>query len=196
MVAVMLTSPALGDTVTNLAYKLMGEGRIIVYGGHSTASILSALPDGQELQRQLVLKVTKVIEDIVAKADRQTRGTREIFSIPDAIGILVLINEKVGMLTPEMIHCSLANAFEKKRRELSTLAPIRALPARTLDPTRPRPIVGEGVRSCPKPAPRQTNGRGSAHPEEDENDPRNDIEFVARVYEFLRAAAARNQGLS
>lgn len=34
------------------------------------------------------------------------------------------------------------------------------------------------------------------HPEEDENDPRNDFEFVARVYEFLRAAAARNQGMS
>ncbi len=33
-------------------------------------------------------------------------------------------------------------------------------------------------------------------PEEDENDPRNDFEFVARVYEFLRAAAARNQGIS
>ena len=34
------------------------------------------------------------------------------------------------------------------------------------------------------------------HPEEDENDPRNDFEFVARVYEFLRAAAARNQEMS
>ena len=31
-----------------------------------------------------------------------------------------------------------------------TLAPIRALPARTPDPARPRPLVGEGVRSCPR----------------------------------------------
>ena len=34
------------------------------------------------------------------------------------------------------------------------------------------------------------------HPDEDENDPKNDFEFVARVYESLRAAAARNQGKS
>src|SRR3954452_3327482 len=34
-------------------------------------------------------------------------------------------------------------------RELSTLAPLRVLRARTSDPARPRPVVGEGVRSCP-----------------------------------------------
>ena len=35
-------------------------------------------------------------------------------------------------------------------RGLSTLAPLRALPARTSDCTRPRPGVGEGVMSCPR----------------------------------------------
>ncbi len=35
-------------------------------------------------------------------------------------------------------------------RELSTLAPLRALPARTSDRARPRPGVGEGVMSCPR----------------------------------------------
>src|SRR5713226_9922440 len=30
------------------------------------------------------------------------------------------------------------------------LAPLRALPARTPDTARPRPVVGEGVRSCPR----------------------------------------------
>ena len=35
-------------------------------------------------------------------------------------------------------------------RELSTLAPLRALPARTPDPAWSRPVVGEGVTSCPR----------------------------------------------
>ena len=35
-------------------------------------------------------------------------------------------------------------------RELSTLAPLRALRARTSDPAWARPVVGEGVRSCPR----------------------------------------------
>jgi hypothetical protein len=35
-------------------------------------------------------------------------------------------------------------------RELSTLAPLRVLPARTPDTAGPRPVVGEGVKSCPR----------------------------------------------
>src|SRR5438477_11273344 len=35
-------------------------------------------------------------------------------------------------------------------RELSTRAPLRALPARTPDTAWPRPVVGEGVKSCPR----------------------------------------------
>ena len=36
------------------------------------------------------------------------------------------------------------------RRDVSTLAPLRALRARTSDPAWARPVVGEGVRSCPR----------------------------------------------
>src|SRR6202040_2736026 len=35
-------------------------------------------------------------------------------------------------------------------RELSTLAPLRALPARTPNTAWSRPVVGEGVTSCPR----------------------------------------------
>src|ERR1019366_8390196 len=35
-------------------------------------------------------------------------------------------------------------------RDLSTLAPLRALRARTSDPAWPGPVVGEGVMSCPR----------------------------------------------
>jgi len=35
-------------------------------------------------------------------------------------------------------------------RDLSTLAPLRALRARTSDPAGPGPVVGEGVMSCPR----------------------------------------------
>src|SRR3984893_1143246 len=36
------------------------------------------------------------------------------------------------------------------RRDVSTLAPLRALRARTSAPAWARPVVGEGVRSCPR----------------------------------------------
>src|SRR6266446_2962992 len=67
--------------------QLMAQGRFIAYGQVSTKVIFDKLPDGEELQRQLVLKLSKVLDGLVSRADKQTRDTREIFSIQNAIGV-------------------------------------------------------------------------------------------------------------
>src|SRR5271154_5939333 len=43
-----------------------------------------------------------------------------------------------------------AQSLATQGRSLSTLAPLRALRARTPDPAWSRPVVGEGVTSCPR----------------------------------------------
>jgi len=37
-----------------------------------------------------------------------------IFDIPDAVGIMVLLNEGAGMLAPDVIHYAFANTFTKR----------------------------------------------------------------------------------
>jgi hypothetical protein len=59
----------------------------------------------------------------VAKADRQTEDTGAIFAIPDELGVLVILNEKAGMLDPRVIHCALANVFQKKAADGSLRYP-------------------------------------------------------------------------
>ena len=61
-----------------------------------------------------MLGIAKTIDDDVAKADKQTRDTRLIFGIPDAVGILVLLNEGAKTLAPNVIHYALANTFQKR----------------------------------------------------------------------------------
>jgi hypothetical protein len=61
-----------------------------------------------------VLNLTKNIDAIVAKADQQTGDTREIFSIPNAMGVLVIVNENASMLDPEVIRYGLDNVFQKR----------------------------------------------------------------------------------
>lgn len=102
---------------------IMERGRIIVYGQLSTAAIFRKLPDGNRLQRSLILKIAQVIDDCVAKADKQSRDTRKIFSIPDAVGILVFLNEKATILDPEIIHYSLSQVFQKKSNDGSLRYP-------------------------------------------------------------------------
>jgi hypothetical protein len=94
--------------------QLMEQRRFILLGGQVSANVIfGKLPDGKELQRQLVLKLTKVLDGIVANADKQTRDTREIFSIQSAIGVLVILNEKATILSPEVIHYGLSYVFRK-----------------------------------------------------------------------------------
>jgi hypothetical protein len=41
-------------------------------------------------------------------------ATREIFSISEATGVLVLLNDQVKILTPQMIHYRLSEVFRRK----------------------------------------------------------------------------------
>ena len=83
-------------------------------GALSTDYIFSRQPDAKDLQRRMLLDLARGIDDIVAYADKQTADTRAIFNIPDAVGILVILNESAGQLRPDVIHYALANTFQKK----------------------------------------------------------------------------------
>lgn len=94
--------------------KLARERGILIFGSVSTRHVFAGQPDSDDLQRRLVLDLARVIDDVVATADKQTADTREIFNIPDSTGILILLNEGAGYLQPDVVHYALANSFQKK----------------------------------------------------------------------------------
>jgi hypothetical protein len=96
---------------------LMKKRGILFYGTLSTDHIFARLPDGQEQKRRMLLSITKGLEASIADADKQTRDTREIFSIPDAIGIVVILNVSAPTLRPDLISYSLNQVFEKRRND-------------------------------------------------------------------------------
>lgn len=108
------------DRPQKFANKIMRERGIIAFGTNSTRRIFSNQHDSSLLQHRLMLSVAEVIDDDVAKADKQTRDTRLIFRIPDAIGIIVLLNESAAMLAPDLVHYALCSVFQKTT-EVSSL---------------------------------------------------------------------------
>jgi hypothetical protein len=96
------------------ADKFTRERGVIFYGATSTSRLFAGQPDSEELQRRLILDLARVIDDDVARADKQTAHTRQLFNVPDAMGVLVLLNENANMLRPDVIHYVLANSFQKK----------------------------------------------------------------------------------
>jgi hypothetical protein len=104
------------DPVTKpqkFAGKIMQERGIVALGRVPTQRLFSRQPDADDLQKRLALNVVRIINANVAKADKQARDTRLIFSIPDAVGILILLNESAKMLFPNLITYALKTAFQE-----------------------------------------------------------------------------------
>ncbi len=74
------------------------------------------VPDGPALFDELRERVTKVLDDIIAKADDQTRDTKQTFLIPEAIGIVVVLNEHAQHIFPDISVMKLFDMLRKRRR--------------------------------------------------------------------------------
>jgi hypothetical protein len=73
------------------------------------------MPDGQALYDGLLARVTRVLDDNLARADDQTRDTKDIFDIPEAIGVVVMLNENATLLYPDQSLLRIFNVLRKLR---------------------------------------------------------------------------------
>jgi hypothetical protein len=103
--------------------RLAQSGRLSNLGDTNLAQLLSELPDGQALYDEIRERVTKVLDDIVAKADHQTRDTRELFGLNDALGVVVVLNESASLLFPDISTIKLFDMLRKRRRDGSLRYP-------------------------------------------------------------------------
>jgi hypothetical protein len=94
---------------------LAQAGRLPSAGDTTLAELLSKLPDGPALFNEARERVTKVLDDVVAKADDQTRDTKLIFNITEAIGIIVILNENAALLYPDISTVKLFDMLRKQR---------------------------------------------------------------------------------
>jgi len=94
---------------------LAQSGRLPKAGDTTLEELLSDLPNGQALYDELLARVTRVFDDNIARADDQTRDTRSIFNIPDAIGVVVILNENAALLYPDQSVLRIFDVLRKVR---------------------------------------------------------------------------------
>jgi hypothetical protein len=92
----------------------------VIFGAVDLQRILKTLPDGKKINDEIVEAVTDSIERVVESANRQIRATKESFNLPDSNGILVILNDVIATLTPELVHYRIMKCLRKKysNREL------------------------------------------------------------------------------
>ena len=73
-----------------------------------------------EIQKKLVVKISRSIEQSFKQANKQIRATKDIFNCPDSIGLLVLLNENISILSPELISYTVSQLLTKKQNDGTT----------------------------------------------------------------------------
>jgi hypothetical protein len=141
------TDPA--DKARKYLNRLMAENRLVGWGTFAVnKDTFQDLPDGERLYKILLHKTTSRLEEIASDADKQTKGTREIFGLPDAAGVLIILNQGAQNLIPELLDYRIQDLFKVDNRDgsvrfphndmimvISELHPVRIGPT-TLLPTR------------------------------------------------------------
>lgn len=95
----------------------------IIFGSVGIDEVLKRLPDGELINRQIYDAVTTSIKELVRKANRQIRKTKDVFGLHAAGGLLVLLNDYVEILTPDIIAYKVSELYGKKTPERSLQFP-------------------------------------------------------------------------
>lgn len=75
----------------------------VFYGQVEVSNVLKYFPEKEAIERKIYERVSRSIEQAVRSADKQILATKTAFGVPDAMGLLVFLNELVELLTPELI---------------------------------------------------------------------------------------------
>lgn len=80
--------------------------------------VLRHIPDGDAVMRKLSQKVLRSIEGAFRSAKHQIANTRSIFHCPDALGLLVVLNQGVETFAPADLVRELSRLTELRQEEV------------------------------------------------------------------------------
>jgi hypothetical protein len=86
----------------------------VFFGQWSSDKILQHLPDGESINEKMFYAITSALEDSVEKANRQIRETKKVFKINNSQGILIILNDFVEILSPDLIAHKVHQLLNKK----------------------------------------------------------------------------------
>lgn len=84
------------------------------YGKRDINLILDKFPDAENVRRRIYSKTTKLLEDYLRSANKQIKSTSLLFNIPSYSGVLIILNDKIEVLSPEVIASRIAQRLKEK----------------------------------------------------------------------------------
>ena len=88
----------------------------LFYGKRDINDILKHFPDEEKIRLEIYSLITRQIEGVLSKANGQIPSTEKIFNLKDSIGVLVLLNDSVTVLAPEVIAKRVSGRLGEKKK--------------------------------------------------------------------------------
>lgn len=96
----------------------------LIYGEVDLQKILKHLPDGKEINDRIFLRTTRSIELATRSAEDQIENTARLLKIPEAVGIMVLLNQDIDIFSPEVVAARVGKLMQRTRTDGVSKSPI------------------------------------------------------------------------
>lgn len=87
----------------------------LFYGTANVRKVLSNLPDGESIYGKLVNALGRSVETAVRSAEVQVTHTRRVLGLPNAAGLLVILNDSIDVLDPYVAGHRVAHLMRRPR---------------------------------------------------------------------------------
>lgn len=93
----------------------------LFYGQLPLAQVVANMPSAwrEEIRRRVALDVTKAVAKALAQANRQIRESKIALNVQEAGGLLVLLNDEVPILSPNLLVYSIQRQLKIRRPDES-----------------------------------------------------------------------------
>ena len=85
------------------------------YGTADVRKVLDNLPDGEAIYAKMVNALGRSVEAAVRSAEEQVTHTRHVLGLSDAAGVLVILNDSIGILDPYVVGHRVAHLMRRPR---------------------------------------------------------------------------------
>ncbi|MBB3284231.1 hypothetical protein [Mitsuaria sp. BK037] len=87
----------------------------LFYGKANVRKVLSNLSDGDAIYKRLVNALGRSVETVVRSAEEQVTHTRRALDLPDAAGVLLILNDSIEILDPYVVGHRVAQLLRRPR---------------------------------------------------------------------------------
>lgn len=87
----------------------------LFYWNAELEDVLAKLPDGKAIKEKIFHAVTRSVQSNIEKANKQIMSTKEVLKIPNACGVVTLLNQNVEILDPGILVWAASKVLMKKK---------------------------------------------------------------------------------